>query len=59
MRDFLGMDDSDVTDWKFVEFDEVPHGPWAKYGENNMFVLMRRLSQQCLTTIAASVHAPR
>lgn len=59
VRDFLGMDDSDVTDWKFVDFDEVPPGPWAKYGENNMFVLMRRLQQHCLATIAASVHTPR
>ncbi len=59
VRDFLGMDDSDVTDWKFTDFGEVPHGPWAKYGENNMFVLMRRLSQHCLAAIAASVRAPR
>lgn len=38
VRDFLGMDSSDVTDWKFVDFDEVPEGPWAKFGENNTFV---------------------
>ncbi len=38
VRDFLGMADTDVTDWKFVEFDEVPTGPWAKLGENNTFV---------------------
>src|SRR5438067_3811736 len=38
VRDFLGMDSTDVTDWKFVDFDEVPQGPWAKYGENNTFV---------------------
>lgn len=43
VRDALGMDDTDVTDWKFVDFDEVPHGPWAKYGENNTFVINRRL----------------
>jgi len=58
VRDYLGMDDSDVTDWKFVDFEEVPHGPWAKFGENNMFVLMRRLNQHCLAAIAASVQAP-
>ena len=58
VRDFLGMDDSDVTDWKFVDFAEVPDGPWAKYGENNMFVRMRRLNQHCLAAIAASVRAP-
>jgi hypothetical protein len=38
VRDYLGMNSTDVTDWKFVDFDEVPTGPWAKYGENNTFV---------------------
>jgi hypothetical protein len=38
VRDFLGMNSTDVTDWKFVDFDEVPTGPWARYGENNTFV---------------------
>ena len=36
------MDDTDVTDWKFVDFDEVPTGPWASYGDNNTFVINRR-----------------
>jgi len=38
IRDYLGMEETDVTDWKFVEFSEVPHGPWSKYGDNNTFV---------------------
>jgi hypothetical protein len=38
VRDFLGMNSTDVTDWKFVDFEEVPSGPWAKFGENNTFV---------------------
>ena len=38
VRDFLGMNSSDVTDWKFVDFEEVPKGPWARFGENNTFV---------------------
>ncbi len=42
VRDFLGMSDTDVTDWKFVEFDEVPTGPWGKLGENNTFVINQR-----------------
>jgi hypothetical protein len=46
VRDFLGMDDTDVTDWKFVEFDEVPIGPWAQYGDNNTFVINRRAREQ-------------
>ena len=42
VRDFLGMQDTDVTDWKFVEFKDVPVGPWAKYGDNNTFVMNQR-----------------
>jgi hypothetical protein len=42
VRDFLGMAGTDVTDWKFVEFEEVPHGPWSLYGDNNTFVQNRR-----------------
>ncbi len=42
VRDFLGMNDTDVTDWRFVEFPEVPKGPWAQYGDNNTFVINQR-----------------
>ena len=42
VRDYLGMNDTDVTDWKFVEFSEVPRGPWSIYGENNTFVIKDR-----------------
>jgi hypothetical protein len=42
VRDFLGMQDTDVTDWKFVEFEDVPVGPWARHGDNNTFVINRR-----------------
>ncbi len=45
VRDFLGMNDTDVTDWKFMEFEEVPAGPWANHGDNNTFVLNRRASE--------------
>jgi len=38
VRDYLGMKDTDVTDWRFVEFEEIPRGPWAIHGENNTFV---------------------
>jgi hypothetical protein len=39
VRDYLGLQPTDVTDWKFVDFSEVPLGPWAKFGENNTFVM--------------------
>lgn len=46
VRDYLGLEGRDVTDWKFVEFDEVPLGPWAEHGENNDFVMNRRASDK-------------
>lgn len=43
VRDYIGMrGGKDVTSWRFVEFREVPAGPWAKYGDNNTFVQQRR-----------------
>jgi hypothetical protein len=36
------MEPTDVTDWKFVDFKDVPTGPWAKHGDNNTFVLTAR-----------------
>jgi hypothetical protein len=42
VRDYLGLNGMDVTDWKFVSFRSVPPGPWATYGENNTFVQLRR-----------------
>jgi len=42
VRDYLGMADTDVTDWRFVDFKDVPPGPWTMHGENNPFVLNQR-----------------
>ena len=42
VRDYLGLKDTDVTDWKFAEFNDVPQGPWAKLGNNNTFVMDAR-----------------
>ena len=44
VRDYLGLNDTDVTDWQFVEFKDVPRGPWSKLGENNTFVINDRKS---------------
>jgi hypothetical protein len=46
VRDFLGLGVKDACDWKFVEFREVPRGPWATYGDNNTFVIQRRQSNE-------------
>ena len=42
MRDYLGLKQTDVTDWRFVDFSEVPRGPWSTLGENNTFVINSR-----------------
>ena len=42
VRDYLGLNETDVTDWQFVDFKDVPRGPWSKLGENNTFVINDR-----------------
>ncbi len=42
VRDYLGLKETDVTDWRFVDFREVPRGPWSSLGENNTFVINDR-----------------
>jgi len=44
VRDYLGLGNKDACDWKFVELREVPPGPWAMYGDNNTFAILRRQS---------------
>ena len=57
MRDYLGLEPTDVTDWKFVDFSEVPHGPWARYGNNNTFVINQRKSERRLAKENHRAHA--
>lgn len=38
VRDYLGFKTNTKIDWRFVEVDEVPNGPWRAYGTNNHFV---------------------
>ena len=42
VRDYLGINETDVTDWQFVDFKDVPRGPWSNLGENNTFVIADR-----------------
>ena len=42
VRDYLGMGDTDITDWRFVGEGDVPVGPWRLYGDNNTFVINAR-----------------
>jgi hypothetical protein len=39
VRDYLGLKETDVTDWQFVDFSGVPRGPWSRFGDNNTFVI--------------------
>lgn len=48
VRDYLGLQPTDVTDWQFVNTQDVPPGPWRKYGDNNHFVIARRQAEQRL-----------
>jgi len=52
VRDYLGLNGTDVTDWKFVEFRDIPKGPWSLYGDNNDFVLQARNSQDRVVSAA-------
>jgi hypothetical protein len=44
VRDYLGLHGMDACDWRFVDFRDVPSGPWELYGDNNPFVIARRQS---------------
>lgn len=38
VRDYLGFRGMAKVDWRFVDVQEVPDGPWRMYGDNNHFV---------------------
>jgi hypothetical protein len=38
VRDYLGLKSGDKLHWRFVEFGNIPRGPWAWYGKNNPFI---------------------
>lgn len=46
VRDFLGLSGMDVTSWRFIDFRDVPPGPWSYYGDNNDFVISARRNTQ-------------
>lgn len=45
VRDYLGLEGNDYTDWKFVDQTEVPSGPWTKYGQDNPLSPYSELNQ--------------
>ena len=55
VRDYLGLEPIDLTDWQFVTVHDVPPGPWRRYGDNNPFANARqqvevRLAGQAVPT---------
>ncbi len=54
VRDYLGLEETDVTDWKFVDFKDVPYGPWSKFGENNTFVIKERRGRSVVAQATSS-----
>jgi hypothetical protein len=38
VRDYLGITSGCLCDWRFVGENEVPDGPWRRFGKNNTFV---------------------
>lgn len=42
VRDYLGVASTDVVDWCFVEWSDVPQGPWADFGSNNHLVIAKQ-----------------
>jgi hypothetical protein len=45
VRDYLGIGNLAAVDWKFMEFQDVPIGPWSRFGTNNPFVVEARRTQ--------------
>ena len=58
VRDYLGLEETDVTDWKFVDFSEVPRGPWSKVGENNTFVINDRKASSAVAEAKGGAFNP-
>jgi hypothetical protein len=50
VRDYLGLQPIDITDWQFVEVRDIPQGPWRIYGDNNPFAISRHQASEQLAT---------
>ena len=59
VRDYLGMGSMDVVDWKFVEYSDIPPGPWGRFGENNTFVIDSRRRGTRLAQLQKAAHPAR
>lgn len=48
VRDYLGMKSGAKVDWRFVDLNEIPDGPWRWYGTNNQFVTAKSTEKAVL-----------
>jgi len=52
VRDYLGLTGLNKTNWRFVEEEEVPYGPWIKYAEQAIvFSVLKRDVDEELTSL--------
>ncbi len=58
VRDYLGLANTDITDWRFVNVSEVPVGPWRRFGDNNHFVLAAQRLRNQVASNATPAPAP-
>ncbi len=59
VRDYLGMKNSDVLDWRFVEIEEIAAGPWRRWGQDNHFVHLRKQEADEMSTRVNRLHRKR
>jgi hypothetical protein len=52
VRDYLGLKETDVTDWQFVDLKDVPRGPWSRFGDNNTFVINGRKREERVASVS-------
>lgn len=57
VRDYLGLANTDVTDWRFVNVGEVPPGPWRRFGDNNHFVQAAQRTREQVASTATPAPA--
>lgn len=48
VRDYLGMSSGAAVDWRFCTEEEVPDGPWTRFGMNNTFNTKERRELEAL-----------
>ena len=50
VRDYLGMKSGGKCDWRFVDFNEIPAGPWRNIGTNNPFITAKNNEKSVLAS---------